>query len=79
MDTAVAECGRSGDGKHQRWAPYTRRTTDDRDEAEALWRAGQRLNDVVTWISEWIDLAYTPEREGRGSDLAEYLDRNERA
>jgi len=45
---------------------------------EALWRAGQRLNEVVTWISEWIDLAYTPETEGRGSDLAEYLRRSER-
>src|ERR1700712_162495 len=45
---------------------------------EALWRAGQRLNDVVTWISEWIDLAYTPEGEGKGADLAEYLDRNQR-
>jgi signal transduction histidine kinase len=41
---------------------------------EALWRAGQRLNDVVTWISEWIDLAYTPAGEGKGADLAEYLD-----
>ena len=41
---------------------------------EAVWRAGQRLNEVVTWISEWIDLAYTPEGEGKGSDLAEYLD-----
>jgi signal transduction histidine kinase len=45
---------------------------------EAVWRAGQRLNDVVTWISEWIDLAYTAEGEGRGADLAEYLDRNQR-
>ena len=45
---------------------------------EAVWRSGQRLNDVVTWISEWIDLAYTPEREGTGSGLAEYLDRDER-
>lgn len=42
---------------------------------EKLWRAGQRLNDVVTWISGWIDLAYTPEAEGKGADLAEYLDR----
>jgi nitrogen fixation/metabolism regulation signal transduction histidine kinase len=25
---------------------------------QAVWRAGQRLNDVVTSISEWIDLAY---------------------
>jgi signal transduction histidine kinase len=45
---------------------------------EAVWRAGQQLNDVVTWISEWIDLAYTPEGEGKGADLAEYLDRNQR-
>ena len=44
---------------------------------DALWRAGQRLNDVVTWISEWIDLAYTSAGEGKGADLAEYLDRNE--
>ena len=36
---------------------------DQRDElsagaahsVDALWRAGQRLNTVVTWISEWID------------------------
>ena len=45
---------------------------------EAVWRAGQRLNEVVTWISEWIDLAYTPEGEGKGADLAEYLDRHQR-
>jgi signal transduction histidine kinase len=45
---------------------------------DALWRAGQRLNDVVTWISEWIDLAYTPGQDGKGADLAEYLDRPER-
>jgi signal transduction histidine kinase len=45
---------------------------------DPLWRAGQRLNDVVTWISEWIDLAYTPDGEGRGADLAEYLDRSQR-
>ena len=51
---------------------------------EAVWRAGQRLNEVVTWISEWIDLAYTPEGEhvgkgeGKGTDLAEHLDRDER-
>jgi signal transduction histidine kinase len=52
---------------------------------EALWRAGQRLNDVVTWISEWIDLAYTPidedegesAGEGKGTDLADYLDRHD--
>jgi signal transduction histidine kinase len=48
---------------------------------EAVWRASQRLNEVVTWISEWIDLAYTPEgeREGRGCDLAEHLDRHQRS
>lgn len=45
----------------------------------ALWRACQRLNDVVTSISEWIDLAYTSEGEGKGegkgkgADLADYL------
>jgi signal transduction histidine kinase len=44
---------------------------------QAVWRAGQRLNDVVTWISEWIDLAYTSAGEGKGADLAEYLDRSE--
>ncbi|MCW2791340.1 MAG: domain S-box [Nocardioides sp.] len=44
---------------------------------DALWRAGQRLNDVVTWISEWIDLAYTAGGVGRAADLAEYLDRGE--
>jgi signal transduction histidine kinase len=45
---------------------------------DALWRAGQRLNDVVTWISEWIDLAYTSGGEAMAADLAEYLDRDER-
>jgi signal transduction histidine kinase len=45
---------------------------------QALWRAGQRLNEVVTWISEWIDLAYTSGGEGKGADLAEYLDRDGR-
>ncbi len=51
---------------------------------EAVWRAGQHLNEVVTWISEWIDVAYTPEGEhadkgeGKGTDLAEHLDRNRR-
>jgi K+-sensing histidine kinase KdpD len=44
---------------------------------EAIWRAGQHLNDVVTWISEWIDLAYTPRSDGKGTDLADYLDQNE--
>lgn len=44
----------------------------------ALWRAGQRLKETVTWISEWIDLAYTPGSEGTGADLAQYLDRDER-
>jgi hypothetical protein len=43
---------------------------------DALWRAGQRLNDVVTWISEWIDLAYTTGGDGKGADLAEFLDEN---
>lgn len=46
---------------------------------EVVWRSGQHLNDVVTWISEWIDLAYTSEGEGKGADLAEYLDRDVRA
>ena len=32
---------------------------------QSLWRACQRLNDVVTSISEWIDLAYTSEGEGK--------------
>jgi signal transduction histidine kinase len=45
---------------------------------EALSRAGHRLEEVVTWISEWIDLAYTPEGEGTGADLADYLDQDER-
>ena len=44
---------------------------------DAVWRAGQRLDEVVNWISEWIDVAYTSGDEGRGSDLAEYLDRSE--
>jgi signal transduction histidine kinase len=43
---------------------------------QALWRAGQRLHDVVSWISEWIDVAYTSEdgHSSTGVDLAEYLD-----
>jgi signal transduction histidine kinase len=45
---------------------------------DALWRAGQRLNEVVTWISEWIDLAYTSGDQGKGADLAKYLDRDDR-
>jgi AraC-like DNA-binding protein len=36
MDTAAAERERSGDEHQQRVAPYTRRTTDDRDEAERV-------------------------------------------
>jgi signal transduction histidine kinase len=51
---------------------------------DVLSRAGQRLNDVVTWISEWIDLAYSPgseddgQGEGMGADLADYMDRHQR-
>ena len=45
---------------------------------EALWRAGQRLAEVVTWISEWIDLAYSSGGEGKGADLADYLNRDGR-
>jgi signal transduction histidine kinase len=40
---------------------------------EALWRSTNRLNEVLSWISGWIDLAYTPSHEGTGADLAEYL------
>jgi signal transduction histidine kinase len=47
------------------------------DSLHAMWRGGQRLNDVVTWISEWIDLAYTSPADGKGADLAEYLHRND--
>lgn len=46
-----------------------------RDSLEALQRAANRLNEVVTWISAWIDLAYTPGADGTGADLADYLDR----
>lgn len=46
---------------------------------DAVWRAGQRLNDVVTWISQWIDSAYTPGREGTGSELADFVDRRQRS
>lgn len=49
-----------------------------RSSLEALWRAGKRLHDVVTWMSGWIDLAYTHGADGKGSDLAEYLDRKRR-
>ncbi len=48
---------------------------------DAVWRAGQRLNDVVTWISDWIDLAYATERDGKGRSaggLAEYLEHRHR-
>lgn len=59
---------------------------DDRDalpqrtqrSLEAMSKAGRRLNDVVTWISEWIDLALPPDQEPRRIDLAEYLDRIQR-
>lgn len=46
---------------------------------DALWRAGQRLNDVVTWMSQWIDVAYTSAGAGTGTgtDLAEFLDRHQ--
>lgn len=49
-----------------------------RCSVRAVWGAGRRLNDVVTWISEWIDLVDTPGPAPRGADLAEYLDRGER-
>ncbi|WP_460968413.1 histidine kinase dimerization/phospho-acceptor domain-containing protein [Pedococcus soli] len=42
---------------------------------EAVWRAGHHLKDVVTSISEWIDLAYPSEGEGEAVDFAEYVDR----
>jgi K+-sensing histidine kinase KdpD len=45
---------------------------------DALWRAGRRLHEVVTWISQWIDLAYTSAGEGTGADLAEFLHRHHR-
>jgi nitrogen fixation/metabolism regulation signal transduction histidine kinase len=38
---------------------------------QAVWRSGQRLKSVVSSISEWIDLAYTPEGEDKGADLTE--------
>ncbi|SDR71634.1 PAS fold [Nocardioides scoriae] len=55
-----------------------------RHSLEALWGAGQRLNEVVAAISEWIDLAYTPtgrkrgNGRGRGTDLADHLDSRQR-
>ncbi|WP_160012089.1 histidine kinase dimerization/phospho-acceptor domain-containing protein [Nocardioides sp. AX2bis] len=49
--------------------------TDAAASLQALRRASHRLNDVVTWISDWIDLAYAPGSEARGADLADYLDR----
>ena len=48
-------------------------------KGDALWRAAQRLNEVVTWISQWIDLAYTSAGEGTGTDLAEYMNNRRRA
>jgi signal transduction histidine kinase len=45
---------------------------------DALWRAGQRLNDVVTCISQWIDLAYASASEDAGAHLAELLNRHPR-
>ena len=48
---------------------------DARRSLRTLWSAGQRLNDVVTWISEWIDLADTPGTAPQGADLAGYLDK----
>ena len=44
----------------------------------AVWGAGRRLNEVVTWISEWIDLVDTPVRAPQGADLADFLDRGQR-
>lgn len=43
---------------------------------ETLWQASQRLKDVVTWISEWIDLAYAPGDEAKAADMAQYLARS---
>ncbi|MGO4255682.1 histidine kinase dimerization/phospho-acceptor domain-containing protein [Marmoricola sp. RAF53] len=45
---------------------------------EALWRAGQRLQDTVTSISAWIDLAFPSGRTPRGADVAEHPDRQRR-
>jgi signal transduction histidine kinase len=42
---------------------------------EALWRASQRLNDVVAGISDWIDIAYTRAGDATGADLADHLSR----
>jgi K+-sensing histidine kinase KdpD len=33
---------------------------------KALWRAGERLREELTCISDWIDIAYTPEGDGEG-------------
>lgn len=44
---------------------------------QALWQASQRLHEVVTWISEWIDLAYSPEDRSKAADLAQYLARDD--
>lgn len=59
MDTAAAEHGRSGDENQQRGAPYARRTTDDRDEAER----------IVTelYLPNRLDLSTSSEPLGRRS------------
>ena len=44
--------------------------------ADALCRSTQRLNEVLNWISGWIDIAYTPAQEGTGAELAEHLARH---
>lgn len=44
---------------------------------QAVWRASQRLTEVVTSISGWIDLAYTPEDRGTAADLAQFLERED--
>jgi signal transduction histidine kinase len=44
---------------------------------DAMWRAGERLGDVVSCISEWIDVAYAQPGVERPADLTRILERGQ--
>lgn len=45
-------------------------TPEARHSVQALSQASRRLAEVVTGISQWIDIAFPPEHEGATTDLA---------
>jgi len=45
-------------------------TAEARHSVQALSQASRRLAEVVTGISQWIDIAFPPEHEGATTDLA---------